>query len=105
MVAGPVASGKSNLLKAMLGDMTTISGDRLTNASKAYAPQTPWTALGTVRDNIVFGLPFDEAFYRRVIFACALEPDLMIMPLGDQTWIGERGGNLSGKSSAPREAC
>ena len=99
MVAGPVASGKSNLLKAMLGNMTTMRGECLTNASKAYAPQTPWTALGTVRDNIVFGLPFDEPFYRRVIFACALEPDLMIMPLGDQTWIGERGGNLSGKSA------
>jgi ABC-type multidrug transport system fused ATPase/permease subunit len=96
MVAGPVASGKSNLLKAILGDMTIRSGQCLSPASKAYVPQTPWTALGTVRDNIVFGLPFDEAFYRRVIFACALEPDLKMMPLGDQTWIGERGGNLSG---------
>ncbi|GAX11414.1 hypothetical protein FisN_22Lh092 [Fistulifera solaris] len=96
MVAGPVASGKSNLLKAILGDMTIRSGQCLSPASKAYVPQTPWTALGTVRDNIVFGLPFEEAFYRKVIFACALEPDLKMMPLGDQTWIGERGGNLSG---------
>jgi ABC-type Mn2+/Zn2+ transport system ATPase subunit len=96
MVAGPVASGKSNLLKSILGNMTMIRGECLTNEAKAYAPQTPWTALGTVRDNIVFGLPFDEAFYRQVIFACALEPDLQIMTLGDQTWIGERGGNLSG---------
>ncbi|GAX23747.1 hypothetical protein FisN_12Hh325 [Fistulifera solaris] len=96
MVAGSVASGKSNLLKSILGDMTMRSGQCLTPASKAYVPQTPWTALGTVRDNIVFGLPFDETFYRKVIFACALEPDLKMMPLGDQTWIGERGGNLSG---------
>ena len=96
MVAGPVASGKSNLLKSILGDLTVRGGTILTNASKAYVPQTPWTALGTVRDNIVFGLPFDEAFYRQVLFACALEPDLKIMPQGDQTWIGERGGNLSG---------
>jgi len=96
MVAGPVASGKSNILKSVLGDLTIRSGTCLVSASKAYVPQTPWTALGTVRDNIVFGLPFDEAYYRKVIFACALEPDLMIMANGDQTWIGERGGNLSG---------
>ncbi len=96
MVAGPVASGKSNLLKSVLGDLTIRDGTILTSAVKAYVPQTPWTALGTVRDNIVFGLPFDEAFYRKVLFACALEPDLKIMPDGDQTWIGERGGNLSG---------
>jgi ABC-type multidrug transport system fused ATPase/permease subunit len=59
-------------------------------------PQIPWTALGTVRDNILFGKPYDEAFYRKVLHACALEPDLRIMADGDQTWIGERGGNLSG---------
>jgi len=96
MVAGTVASGKSNLLKSILGDLTIRSGTCMVSASKAYVPQTPWTALGMVRDNILFGLPFDEAFYRRVINACALEPDLKIMANGDQTWIGERGGNLSG---------
>jgi ATP-binding cassette subfamily C (CFTR/MRP) protein 1 len=96
MVAGPVASGKSNLLKSILGDLTIVEGTCAVCPSKAYAPQTPWTALGTVRDNIVFGKPFDEAFYRKVVHACALEPDLKLMEAGDQTWIGERGGNLSG---------
>jgi ABC-type multidrug transport system fused ATPase/permease subunit len=96
MVAGPVASGKSNLLKSILGDLTVRKGHFYVNPHKAYAPQTPWTALGTVRDNIVFGLPFDEAFYRKVLHACSLETDLKIMEDGDQTWIGERGGNLSG---------
>jgi ABC-type multidrug transport system fused ATPase/permease subunit len=96
MVAGPVASGKSNLLKSILGDLTVRAGSCLTSSSKAYVPQTPWTALGTVRDNIVFGKPFDDALYRTVLHACALEPDLKIMADGDETWIGERGGNLSG---------
>jgi ABC-type multidrug transport system fused ATPase/permease subunit len=96
MVAGPVASGKSNLLKSILGDLTIVEGTYFASPSKAYVPQTPWTALGTVRDNIVFGKPMDEAFYRKVIHACALERDLEIMPDGDETWIGERGGNLSG---------
>jgi ABC-type multidrug transport system fused ATPase/permease subunit len=96
MVAGPVASGKSNLLKSILGDLTICEGTCSVSASKAYVPQTPWTALGTVRENILFGKPYDEAYYHKVIHACALETDLKIMENGDQTWIGERGGNLSG---------
>lgn len=95
MVTGPVASGKSNLLKAILGDLTVCEGTCLVSSSKAYVPQTPWTARGTVRDNIVFGKPFDEGFYRKVLHACALEDDLKIMANGDQTWIGECGSNLS----------
>lgn len=96
MVAGSVASGKSNLLKSILGDLVVCEGTCFVTPSKAYVPQTPWTALGTVRDNILFGKPYDEAFYQKVIHACALERDLQIMPDGDKTWIGERGGNLSG---------
>jgi ATP-binding cassette, subfamily C (CFTR/MRP), member 1 len=96
MVAGTVASGKSNLLKSILGDLTVRGGTTTETHNRAYVPQTPWTALGTVRDNIVFGLPYVEKFYNQVIFACALEADMKIMPQGDQTWIGERGGNLSG---------
>jgi ABC-type multidrug transport system fused ATPase/permease subunit len=96
MVAGPVASGKSNLLKSILGDLTVREGACFVSPSKAYVPQTPWTALGTVRENILFGKPYDEVFYHKVLHACALETDLKIMEDGDQTWIGERGGNLSG---------
>ena len=96
MVAGPVASGKSNLLKSILGDLTLREGTCSESHSRAYVPQIPWTALGTVRDNILFGKPYDEAFYRKVLHACALEVDLKLMDNGDHTWIGERGGNLSG---------
>jgi ABC-type multidrug transport system fused ATPase/permease subunit len=70
MVAGPVASGKSNLLKSILGELTLRSGTCAMPASKAYVPQTPWTALGTVRDNIVFGKEFDEDLYHQVRCFC-----------------------------------
>jgi len=96
MVAGPVASGKSNLLKSILGDLTIREGSSPKSHSRAYVPQMPWTALGTVRDNILFGKPYDEALYRKVLHACALEPDLKLMDNGDHMWIGEQGGNLSG---------
>jgi ATP-binding cassette, subfamily C (CFTR/MRP), member 1 len=96
MVAGPVASGKSNLLKSILGDLTLRGGSSSESHSRAYVPQVPWTALGTVRQNITFGKPYDESWYNQVVHACALEPDFKLMPEGDLTWIGERGGNLSG---------
>jgi ATP-binding cassette, subfamily C (CFTR/MRP), member 1 len=79
-----------------LGDLTLRGGLANENHSRAYVPQVPWTALGTVRDNILFGKPYDEEWYSKVVHACALEPDFKLMPDGDSTWIGERGGNLSG---------
>ena len=58
--------------------------------------QTAWVQNLSIRDNITFGLDFDEAKYRRVIQACALEMDLEILPLGDGSFGGLRGINLSG---------
>ena len=54
----------------------------------------------TLRDNVLFGAPYDAAFYARVLSACALEADLAILPGGDMTEIGERGVNLSGGQKA-----
>ena len=50
----------------------------------------------SVKENILFGLPFDQAKYNRVINAVSLISDLQLMPAGDNTEIGERGVNLSG---------
>lgn len=96
MVFGPVGSGKSNLINAILGRMNLTLGEEMVGGKLAYVPQKPWCQFGTVRDNILFGAPFDEARYRRVIFSCALEHDLAIMGDGDLTMIGERGANVSG---------
>ncbi|KAJ2714070.1 hypothetical protein H4R19_001923, partial [Coemansia spiralis] len=66
----------------------------------AYVPQQPWIMNATLRDNILFGNRFDQAFYDRVIDACALRPDLDMLPAGDMTEIGEKGINLSGGQKA-----
>jgi len=42
------------------------------------------------------GSAYDAIRYNRVVRACALEPDLGILPAGDMTEIGEKGVNLSG---------
>ncbi|XP_052261658.1 multidrug resistance-associated protein 1-like isoform X6 [Dreissena polymorpha] len=95
-VVGTVGSGKSSLLQAMLGEMEKIGGTVNIKGSLAYVAQQAWIQNATFQDNILFGKSADVSLYRRVIDACALQPDLDIMPAGDQTEIGEKGINLSG---------
>ncbi|XP_018430900.1 PREDICTED: ATP-binding cassette sub-family C member 8-like, partial [Nanorana parkeri] len=65
-------------------------------AAVAYASQKPWLLNATVEENITFQSPFNKQKYKSVIDACSLQPDMEILPHGDQTQIGERGINLSG---------
>ena len=51
---------------------------------------------GTVRENITFGLPFDQSWYKKVCHACCLERDFSKMSDGDRTLLAEMGHNLSG---------
>ncbi|KAG9334968.1 hypothetical protein JZ751_006191, partial [Albula glossodonta] len=95
-VVGHVGSGKSSLLSAMLGEMEKRSGNVLVKGAVAYVPQQAWIQNATLRDNIVFGRERKESWYQRVLEACALLPDLEILPAGDATEIGEKGLNLSG---------
>lgn len=62
----------------------------------AYVAQSAWIQTGTVKDNILFGLPFDEARYKNALRACALDQDIKSFSHGDLTEIGERGINMSG---------
>ncbi|KAG0023806.1 hypothetical protein BGZ80_007988 [Entomortierella chlamydospora] len=99
-VVGPVGSGKSSLLQAMVGNMMKSHGEVIRGATISYASQTHWIQNATIRNNILFDTPFDEERYWRVVKACSLEKDLSNMPYGDQTEIGERGVNLSGGQKA-----
>ncbi|RLW04172.1 hypothetical protein DV515_00005916 [Chloebia gouldiae] len=95
-VVGAVGSGKSSLVSAMLGEMENIRGHINIQGSLAYVPQQAWIQNATLKDNIIFGSELDEARYQQVLKACALLPDLELLPAGDQTEIGEKGINLSG---------
>eukprot|EP01118_Nematostelium_gracile_P016057 TRINITY_DN656_c0_g1_i1.p1 TRINITY_DN656_c0_g1~~TRINITY_DN656_c0_g1_i1.p1 ORF type:complete len:1510 (-),score=442.59 TRINITY_DN656_c0_g1_i1:26-4555(-) len=97
MVAGAVGSGKSTLVNALLGEVPIVSGTRYTQPGGiSYVAQEAWIFNATLRENILFGLPFDPEKYEDVIEAAALGPDLIQLPDGDQTEIGERGITLSG---------
>ena len=95
-IIGPVGSGKSTVLASILGDAVALAGQVSAPESIGYVPQQAWIQNANVRDNILFGKPFDPRRYRAVIEACALEADFEHLPDGDMTEIGERGVNLSG---------
>ncbi|EPE09733.1 abc transporter [Ophiostoma piceae UAMH 11346] len=95
-VIGSVGSGKSSLLAALAGDMRKTNGEVVLGASRAFCPQYAWIQNTTLRNNILFGKDYDEKWYRDVIKACALQPDLDMLPAGDSTEIGERGITISG---------
>uniref|UniRef100_A0A8U7P8L9 Multidrug resistance-associated protein 1 n=1 Tax=Corvus moneduloides TaxID=1196302 RepID=A0A8U7P8L9_CORMO len=95
-VVGQVGCGKSSLLSALLGEMDKKEGYVVVKGSVAYVPQQAWVQNATLEDNIVFGREMSESRYKRVIEACALLPDVEILPSGDKTEIGEKGVNLSG---------
>ncbi|KAI4530592.1 hypothetical protein MG293_019481 [Ovis ammon polii] len=95
-VVGTVGSGKSSLMSAMLGEMENVHGHITVKGSVAYVPQQSWIQNGTIKENILFGSALDEKKYQQVLEACALLPDLEVLPGGDMAEIGEKGINLSG---------
>jgi ATP-binding cassette subfamily C (CFTR/MRP) protein 1 len=95
-IVGSVGSGKSSLLSGLLGEMKKLQGEVGISGSLAYCPQQAWIQNATVKQNILFGLPYDEEKYRNAVKMCSLEHDIEILPSGDNTEIGERGINLSG---------
>ena len=95
-VIGSVGSGKSSLLGALAGDMRMTGGKVKMASTRAFCPQYAWIQNSTLKENILFGKPYKSKWYNEVIDACALRPDLEILPGGDQTEIGERGITVSG---------
>ncbi|KAF9279758.1 hypothetical protein BGZ68_007716 [Mortierella alpina] len=95
-VVGRVGEGKSSLVGALLGEMHKYSGAVRSYGSLAYVAQSAWILNDTVRNNILFGKPYDKERYLNTIRACALVPDFKMLVNSDQTVIGEKGINLSG---------
>ena len=81
----------------MLGEMHKLNENKIIKSgSTAYVPQQAWIENASIKNNILFGSPLDEAKYNQVLEACSLVHDLKLMPAGDETEIGEKGINLSG---------
>lgn len=117
VISGRTGSGKSLLLASIIGEADKLSGrievpvaptlyerydsranksDWIIDSAIAYVAQICFIENATIKENILFGLPFDAGRYRKVISACALTKDLEMLADGDETDIGANGINLSG---------
>ncbi|CAN3476413.1 oligomycin resistance ATP-dependent permease Yor1p [Diutina catenulata] len=99
VITGAIGTGKTSLLNAMAGFMTATSGTININAPLLMCGD-PWVQNSTIRENIVFGKPWDKEWYDKVVYACSLQADLAVLPGGDMTEVGERGITLSGGQKA-----
>lgn len=106
-LSNDAGSGKSLLLAGLLGEADLLTGrmacprsapnamgslsapendeDWLVPGVTAYVPQQAWLQNASIKDNIIFNSPWNEARYREVIKACALSTDLAILEDGDET--------------------
>lgn len=109
VVIGRVGSGKSTLVRAVLGLVPVERGEVRWNGTllrrpaeflvppqAAYVPQEPRLFSGSLRENVLLGMERDDAEVREVLAAAAFGPDLSEMPDGLDTVIGPRGLRLSG---------
>ncbi|KAJ5965703.1 ABC transporter integral membrane type 1, partial [Penicillium waksmanii] len=96
-VTGPIGSGKSSLLEAMLGEMHLREGNLSVSPVKmAYCKQNPWIFNGTLKANIIGESHADEKWLEEVLHACNLDIEATKLPLGLDTVAGSSGAQLSG---------
>ena len=73
IVVGPVGAGKSSLLQCLLGELLPLAGSVSVSGCVTYTSQDAWVFFGTLRDNIIFGRPYNPGWYQTVVEACALD--------------------------------
>lgn len=96
IVVGPVGSGKSSLLHALMNETNQTGGSQTIQGKLAYVEQEPFIFSASIRDNVCFGLDFDEARFDAAMRASQLFKDMEQFSKGAETVIGERGINISG---------
>lgn len=117
VISGQTGSGKSLLLAAIVGEADKVAGrievplppsskdrhdfkanksDWIIDSAVAFVAQICFIENASIKNNIIFGLPYDSGRYKKVLAACALRKDLDMFEDGDNTDIGANGINLSG---------
>ncbi|KAF4899270.1 ABC transporter atnG [Colletotrichum fructicola] len=97
VITGPVASGKSTLCKAFLGEVPYVKGivEISSGAGIGFCDQTPYLTNTTIYENIIGGSVVDNAWYKTVVRAVDLETDFERLSSGDRTYVGNNGDALS----------
>jgi len=108
VVTGKIGSGKSTLVRALLG-LVPAEGDVLWNGKpvedpasffvpprSAYTAQVPRLFSESLADNIALGQRVARERLREAVQLAVLDPDLERLEMGEQTMVGARGVKLSG---------
>ncbi|KAI3426764.1 YqaJ domain-containing protein [Psidium guajava] len=85
-VCESVGSDKTRLLCSTLGEIPRTAGETVrVNGTKAYVPESAWTQIGTVRENVSFGRKLNCPFYENVGESWAMKQDVEMRSNGDLT--------------------
>ncbi|GAB1431696.1 ABC transporter transmembrane domain-containing protein [Spirochaetota bacterium] len=109
-IIGPVGSGKTCILKLLLGLLSPDEGSVLVNGHDiklvdmagyrgklAYVPQEPLLFSGTLRENVDFGsAETSDELFMQAVEAAQISDEIAEFSLGQNTVIGQRGVSLSG---------
>lgn len=126
IICGATGSGKTLMMLSLLGETVLLEGESfcprtavsdtlvddmnrtgtmkmenwILDHAVAYVSQTAWLQNASIRENILFGLPYMKKRYDDTLYACALDKDMIALEDGDLTEVGEKGITLSGGQKA-----
>jgi ATP-binding cassette, subfamily B, bacterial len=109
VVTGRIGSGKSTLVRVLLGLLPKGSGEIYWNGQRvedpaallrpprcAYTSQVPRLFSDSLRENILMGLDESQVDLAAALHLSVLEPDLLALEKGLDTVVGPKGVRLSG---------
>lgn len=109
VITGRIGSGKTTLLRVILGLLPRDSGEIIWNGElisdpadffvfprTAYTPQVPWLFSGSLRDNILMGIPDEKIDLDHAVKSAVMDLDLEDLEEGFETIIGPKGVRISG---------
>ncbi|EKX44222.1 hypothetical protein GUITHDRAFT_72245, partial [Guillardia theta CCMP2712] len=90
-VSGTTKSGKSSVLSAMVGWMPRHgqTGYMHVYGEVIFCGRQPQLLAGSIKQNVLFGLPLDHNMYTKAVTCSGLVRFLQMLPMGDETVIGK----------------
>jgi ABC-type bacteriocin/lantibiotic exporter with double-glycine peptidase domain len=96
MISGPVGSGKTTILRLILGEIPNTGKITIRSPHYGYCSQSPWILNRSIKENILGSNDYDESWYHHVSYVCDLDLDISKMPNKDDSKVGSRGHSISG---------
>jgi ATP-binding cassette subfamily C (CFTR/MRP) protein 4 len=100
VIVGPVGSGKTTILHAIMNETKHCKGEQNVKGTIAYVEQEPFIISGSIKDNILLGKIYNEEMFEKALKTSQLIHDISQFQKGADTVIGERGINISGGQKA-----